>query len=52
MANYFSNFLLIRVLNGPVAAHVINILKMMFSEHGIPACVFTDQGRQFTSTEF
>ena len=31
--------------NKPMAAHVINILKMMFSEHGIPACVLRDQGR-------
>ena len=44
VADYFSNFPLIRFLNNPMAAHVINILKMMFSEHGIPACVFTDQG--------
>ena len=48
----FQQFLLIRVLNNPMATHVINILKMMFSEYGIPAHVFMDQGRQFISTEF
>ena len=52
MADYFSNFLLIRVLNNPMATYEITILKLMFSEHGIPAHVFTDQGRQFTSEEF
>ena len=52
VAGYFSNFPLIRVLNNPMATHVINILKTVFSEHDIPACVFTDQGRLLTSTEF
>ena len=52
VADYFSNFLLMRVLNNPMASHVINILKMMFSERGILACLFTNQGRQFTSVEF
>ena len=52
MADYFSNFLLIRVLNNPMATYEITILKLMFSEHGIPAHVFTDLGRQFTSEEF
>ena len=32
--------------------HVIDILEMMFSEHGILTQVYTDQGRQFTSAEF
>ena len=45
--DYFSNFPLIRVLNNPMATHTINILKTMFSEHGVPAHVFMDQGRQF-----
>ena len=35
-----------------MATHVINNLKTMFSEHGIPAHVFMDQGRQITSAEF
>ena len=52
MADYFSNFLLIRALNNQTAAHVINILKTISSEHGILACVFTEQGRHFTSAEF
>ena len=46
VAEYFSNFSLIRVL------HSTNILKIMFSKHGIATCVFTDQGGQFTSPEF
>ena len=50
--DYFRNFPLVRVLNNQMATHVIDILKMMFSQHGIPAWVFIDQGRQFTSAEF
>ena len=42
VADYFSNFPLIRVLKIPMIAHVINILKMMFSECGIAVCVFTE----------
>ena len=52
VADYFSKFLLIRVLNNPMATHVMNILKIMFSEHGIPAHTSMDQGRQLTSAEF
>ena len=36
----------------PNGSPFINILKMMFSEHGIPTQVFTDQGSQFTPAEF
>ena len=35
VADYFSNFPLNTVLNNQMAAHVINILKTMFSEHGV-----------------
>ena len=35
-----------------MAAHVVNILKTMFSKYGILAHVFTDQGRHFTWPKF
>ena len=34
------------------AAYAVILLKTIFSEHGIPAFVFTDQERHFTSAEF
>ena len=52
VADYFSNFPLVRLLNNQMAAHMVSILKMMFSKHIIPAWVFTDQERQFTLAEF
>ena len=52
VANYFSNFLLVRKLSKQTTVHVMSLLKTVSSEHGIPAYVFTDQGRQFTSAEF
>ena len=48
----FGASLLVRFLNNRMATHMVNILKIMFSEHGILARVFTDQGRQFASAEF
>ena len=50
--DYFSNFPLVRFLNNQTAVHRVNILKMLFSEHGILTWVFTDQWWQFTSVEF
>ena len=47
VADYFSNFPLVRLLNNQRAPHMENILKMMFFNHGILAQVFTEQGRQF-----
>ena len=52
VAHYFSNFPLVRKLNTQTAAHVMSLLKTIFSEHGIPTYVFTDLGGQFTSAEF
>lgn len=52
VADYYSNFPLVRMLTSKRADHIISLLKIMFSEHGIPAQVFTDQGTQFTSAEF
>ena len=52
MVDYFSNFPLITLLNNQMVALVINTLKTMFSEHGIQACVLTNQGRLFASDEF
>ena len=51
VVDYISNFPLVRLLNNQTAAHVVDILKIIFFKHRILAWVFTDQGRQFTSTE-
>ena len=37
IADYFGNFPLVRALCNQMATHVIDILKTMFPEHGIPA---------------
>ena len=52
VADYFGNFPLVRLLNNQMAAQTVSILKMMFSKHGIPVWVLTDQGRQFASADF
>ena len=50
--DYFSNFPLVRKLSNQTASHIVGLLKTIFSEHGIPAYVFTDQERQFVSAKF
>ena len=52
VAAYFSNFPLVKKLGNQTAAHAVSLLKTIFSEHGIPAYLFTDEARQFMSAEF
>ena len=49
VADYISNFLLFGKLNNQTAAHVMSLLKTIFLEDGIPAYMFTDKERHFTS---
>ena len=51
VTDQFSNFTLVRKCNNQTAAHVVSLLKTIFSEHGILVCMFTDQERQLTSVE-
>ncbi|XP_062504949.1 uncharacterized protein K02A2.6-like [Corticium candelabrum] len=34
------------------SVHIINQLKAIFSRHGVPECVVSDNGTQYTSEEF
>ena len=52
VADYFSKFPFVSKLNNLTSNHVISLLKTIFSEQGIPSEVYTDQGTQFTSSDF
>ena len=52
VADYFSKFPVVKKLTNQTAGHVISLLKTIFSEYGVPATVYTDQGTQFVSQEF
>ena len=43
---------IVKKLSNQTSGHVINLLKTIFAEYGIPAVVYTDQGTQFASEEF
>ena len=51
-ADYFSKFPIVRYIKSLHSKEVIDKLKTIFSEHGNPKIVYTDQGTQFTSAEF
>ena len=51
VADYFSKFPIVRQLSNQTSGHVIDLLKTIFAEYGIPAVVYTDQGTQVTSEE-
>ena len=52
VADYFSKFPAVKKLSNQTSCHVINILKTVFAEYGIPATVYTDKVRQFACQEF
>ena len=52
IADYYSKFPIVRNLRNMTSETIIGILKTIFSEHGIPDIVFSDNGRQFNSAEF
>ena len=52
VADYFNKFPFVKKLTSQTAGHVIRLLKTIFSEYGVPATVYTDQGTQFVSQEF
>jgi hypothetical protein len=52
VADYFSHYPVVRRLQTITSKAVIEVLRTVFSEHGVPAKMVTDQGRQFYSEEF
>lgn len=53
VVDYYSKYPEIKNLNNDLTSkNVIQALKSIFSRHGIPQIVVSDNGRQFASTEF
>ena len=50
--DYLSQFSIIRKLQSLHLMSVIKILKEIFTEVGVPKCIVSDSGIQFTSQEF
>ncbi|KAK3741169.1 hypothetical protein QZH41_002994 [Actinostola sp. cb2023] len=52
MHDYYSKFPVVRKLNTTTSTAVINHLKSIFAEYGIPETLVTDNGPQYHSKEF
>ncbi len=52
IADTFSKMPFVRHLNKTTSAEVINFFKNIFSVHGIPSKLITDNSPQYSSTEF
>jgi transposase InsO family protein len=52
VADYFSKFPVVRKLKTLTSAELVGHCKEIFSEYGVPRSVYTDQGTQFTSSDF
>lgn len=52
LIDYYSNFIELSKLNTITSQAVIKICKQQFSRHGIPDEVCSDNGTQYSSTEF
>ena len=52
VVDYYSRYIEIALLQNTTATHVINHMKSIFSRHGIPETVVSDNGPQFTSHYF
>jgi len=50
--DYYSNYPEVIALKNTQSIDIIESLKNIFTIHGIPNCVFTDNGPQFTSNIF
>ena len=51
VADYFSRYLEVQTLTTTTSASVIRALKAIFSRHGIPAVLMSDNGPQYSSQE-
>lgn len=52
LSDFYSKFIIIRRLQGETSKCVVNHLKQIFSEQGIPSKLFTDNGPCYSSREF
>ena len=52
VTDYYSKYPVVRKLNSATSAAVINHLKSIFAEHGIPETLVSDNGPQYSSQEF
>ena len=52
VADYYSKFPFVKKLNNLTATAVINVIRSIFSEQGIPEVLICDNGTQFTSAQF
>ena len=52
VVDYFSRFPFVRKLQNLHSMSVIKHLKEVFTEVGVPRCIVSDGGKQFTSQEF
>ena len=52
VVDYFSRYLEVVKLTATTSSKVIDSLKALFSRHGIPQVVVSDNGPQFSSQEF
>ena len=48
----YSKFFEVSKLNGLSSKAVINVLKQKFARYGIPNKMYSDNGSQYTSSEF
>ena len=52
LSDHYSKFPIIRKLTGTSSLAIVNHMKSIFSEHGIPSQLITDNGPQYDSREF
>ena len=52
VVDYTSRFILTRKLRSTLASEVVDEMSEMFSVHGSPEVVISDNGPQYTSSEF
>ena len=52
IVDYFTSYPEIAQLTGTTSSAIIANVKSIFARHGIPDTVITDNGSQFTSTEY
>jgi len=52
VADYYSKYPIVRKLSSTTSAAIINHLKSIFAEHGIPESLVSDNGPQYSSKEF